>query len=206
MAICATTFPAHCISNYPNRPAATTTNPLTHTNRCTADTPLRWNFPASRSSASYGAERFEETRGRGSQVQVPLTLCRASDAGESDGVGGVSSSSAVPTEEEEGSERNEEGESERGKGKGRRGGESRVADSTDWVSSNLTRRFGLGAGLAWVGVLAFGVISEQIKTRTEVFREEQGTRFSSRLFSFSQFAPVYMLRDSKSFGVCVLAM
>lgn len=115
-----------------------------------------------------------------------MTLCRASDAGESDGVGGVSSSSsAVPKEEEEGSERDEEGESERGKGRGRRGGESRVADSTDWVSSNLTRRFGLGAGLAWVGVLAFGVISEQIKTRTEVFREEQGTRFSSRLFSFS---------------------
>lgn len=52
----------------------------------------------------------------------------------------------------------------------------RVADSTDWISSNLTRRFGLGAGLAWVGVLAFGVISEQVKTRNEVFREEQGTR------------------------------
>lgn len=53
---------------------------------------------------------------------------------------------------------------------------SRTADSTDWISSNLTRRFGLGAGLAWFGVLAFGVISEQIKTRTEVFQEEQGTR------------------------------
>ena len=111
-------------------------------------------------------------------------MCRASEAGESDGVGGVSSSSsAVPKEGEEGSGRDEEGESERGKGRVRRGGELRVADSTDWVSSNLTRRFGLGAGLAWVGVLAFGVISEQIKTRTEVFREEQGTRFSSRLVS-----------------------
>ncbi|CAK9271356.1 unnamed protein product, partial [Sphagnum jensenii] len=51
-----------------------------------------------------------------------------------------------------------------------------VADSTDWIASSLTRRFGLGAGLAWVGVLAFGVVSEQIKTRTEVFLEEQGTR------------------------------
>lgn len=56
---------------------------------------------------------------------------------------------------------------------------SRVADSTDWISSSLTRRFGLGAGLAWVGVLAFGVISEQVKTRNEVFREEQGTRYAS---------------------------
>ncbi|CAN5968904.1 unnamed protein product [Sphagnum jensenii] len=56
------------------------------------------------------------------------------------------------------------------------GGATRVADSTDWIASSLTRRFGLGAGLAWVGVLAFGVVSEQIKTRTEVFLEEQGTR------------------------------
>lgn len=110
-----------------------------------------------------------------------MTLCRASDSGGSDGVGGVSASSAAPEGGEEGPGRDEERESERGRG--RRGGESRVADSTDWVSSNLTRRFGLGAGLAWVGVLAFGVISEQIKTRTEVFREEQGTRFSSCLFS-----------------------
>ncbi|KAL3677427.1 hypothetical protein R1sor_027375 [Riccia sorocarpa] len=54
---------------------------------------------------------------------------------------------------------------------GRVGGES-----TDWIASSLTRRFGLGAGLAWVGFLAFGVISEQIKTRTEVFLETQGTK------------------------------
>ena len=59
----------------------------------------------------------------------------------------------------------------------RRGDAPRTADSTDWISSSLTRRFGLGAGLAWVGVLAFGVISEQVKTRNEVFREEQGTRY-----------------------------
>jgi hypothetical protein len=58
----------------------------------------------------------------------------------------------------------------------RRGDPPRTADSTDWISSSLTRRFGLGAGLAWVGVLAFGVISEQIKTRNEVFLEAQGTR------------------------------
>lgn len=49
-------------------------------------------------------------------------------------------------------------------------------DSTDWIASSLTRRFGLGAGLAWAGFLAFGVISEQIKTRREVYLEEQGTR------------------------------
>ncbi|KAL2652362.1 hypothetical protein R1flu_020490 [Riccia fluitans] len=54
---------------------------------------------------------------------------------------------------------------------------SRVGgESTDWIASSLTRRFGLGAGLAWVGFLAFGVISEQIKTRTEVFLESQGTK------------------------------
>ncbi|CAI5459063.1 unnamed protein product [Closterium sp. Yama58-4] len=43
----------------------------------------------------------------------------------------------------------------------------RAADSTDWIASAVTRRFGIGAGLAWVGFLAFGVVSEQIKTRRE---------------------------------------
>ncbi|CAI5955262.1 unnamed protein product [Closterium sp. NIES-65] len=52
----------------------------------------------------------------------------------------------------------------------------RVADSTDWIASAVTRRFGIGAGLAWVGFLAFGVVSEQIKTRREVFLEESNTR------------------------------
>ncbi|KAM7268822.1 hypothetical protein ACFE04_010988 [Oxalis oulophora] len=49
-------------------------------------------------------------------------------------------------------------------------------DSTDWIASSLTRRFGLGAGLAWAGFLAFGVISEQIKTRLEVSSQEANTR------------------------------
>lgn len=49
-------------------------------------------------------------------------------------------------------------------------------ESTDWIASTLTRRFGLGAGLAWVGFLAFGVISEQIKTRFEVSQQEANTR------------------------------
>ncbi|RID48273.1 hypothetical protein BRARA_I04796 [Brassica rapa] len=49
-------------------------------------------------------------------------------------------------------------------------------ETTDWVASSLTRRFGIGAGLAWAGFLAFGVISEQIKTRLEVSQEEANTR------------------------------
>ncbi|XP_078155407.1 FKBP-like peptidyl-prolyl cis-trans isomerase family protein [Carex rostrata] len=51
-----------------------------------------------------------------------------------------------------------------------------TAESTDWVASNLTRRFGIGAGLAWVGFLAFGVVSEQIKTRIEVSQQQANTR------------------------------
>lgn len=52
-----------------------------------------------------------------------------------------------------------------------------AADSTDWIALSLTRRFGLGAGLAWAGFLAFGVLSEQIKTRFEVNQQEANTRF-----------------------------
>lgn len=52
-----------------------------------------------------------------------------------------------------------------------------TAESTDWVASTLTRRFGLGAGLAWAGFLAIGVVSEQIKTRFEVSQQEANTRF-----------------------------
>ena len=33
--------------------------------------------------------------------------------------------------------------------------------AADWISSQLTRRFGLAGGLAWVGFLTFGVLSEQ---------------------------------------------
>lgn len=53
-----------------------------------------------------------------------------------------------------------------------------TVDTTDWIASSLTRRFGLGAGLAWAGFLAFGVISEQIKTRLEVSQQEANTRFA----------------------------
>lgn len=52
----------------------------------------------------------------------------------------------------------------------------RQAGSTDAISSALTRRFGLAGGLAWLGFLTFGVVSEQIKTRLEVAAEERGTK------------------------------
>lgn len=55
-------------------------------------------------------------------------------------------------------------------------GTRRRADSTDGISSALSRRFGLAGGLAWFGFLAFGVISEQVKTRLEVYNEEQGSK------------------------------
>ena len=47
------------------------------------------------------------------------------------------------------------------------------ADSTDAVATFLTRRFGLKGGVAWLGLLTFGVVSEQAKTRWER-REEKG--------------------------------
>lgn len=53
---------------------------------------------------------------------------------------------------------------------------STKTDSTDWIASSLTRRFGIAAGLAWAGFLAVGVISEQIKTRLEVSVQEANTR------------------------------
>lgn len=56
------------------------------------------------------------------------------------------------------------------------------AESTDWIASTLTRRFGIGAGLAWVGFLAVGVVSEQIKTRLEVSQQEASTRYSTYIY------------------------
>ena len=53
---------------------------------------------------------------------------------------------------------------------------TRKADSTDPIATFMTRRFGLAGGLAWLGVLTFGVVSEQLKTRNEVAREESGTQ------------------------------
>ena len=50
------------------------------------------------------------------------------------------------------------------------------ADSTDWVASSLTRRFGIGSGLAWAGLLAVGVVSEQLKTRFEVAQQQANTK------------------------------
>ncbi len=57
----------------------------------------------------------------------------------------------------------------------------READSTDGVSTFLTRRFGIAGGLAWVGVLATGVLGEQIKTRLEQADEAAGTKVRNAL-------------------------
>ena len=60
--------------------------------------------------------------------------------------------------------------------RGGKGGGKRRADSTDAVASFLTRRFGLAGGLAWLGILTFGVVSEQLKTRREVREATENTR------------------------------
>lgn len=52
----------------------------------------------------------------------------------------------------------------------------RQADSSDPVATFLTRRFGVAGGVAWLALLSFGVISEQVKTRNEVAREASGAR------------------------------
>ena len=57
----------------------------------------------------------------------------------------------------------------------KRGG-ARRADSTDAVATFLTRRFGIAGGLAWLGVLTFGVVSEQLKTRREVREARENTK------------------------------
>lgn len=57
--------------------------------------------------------------------------------------------------------------------------------TTDWIASTLTRRFGLGAGLAWAGFLAAGVVSEQIKSRLEVFQQQSNTKYFCLDFPFS---------------------
>ncbi|KAF8053160.1 hypothetical protein N665_1457s0004 [Sinapis alba] len=47
---------------------------------------------------------------------------------------------------------------------------------TDWVASPVTRRFGIGAGFTWAGVLTFGAVSEQLKSQLDVFQEDNNTR------------------------------
>ncbi|KAK9691509.1 hypothetical protein RND81_09G201500 [Saponaria officinalis] len=61
-------------------------------------------------------------------------------------------------------------------GKSSKTGGSTNVETTDWIASSLTRRFGLGAGLAWAGFLAVGVLSEQIKTRLEISQQQADTR------------------------------
>lgn len=95
--------------------------------------------------------------------------CRAEPEGRPDEVG----TSAPPAASDGGSVREalQQAEGQRLKGGGRR-----AAGSTDWVSSQLTRRFGLAGGLAWAGVLTFGVVSEQVKTRLEQADEATNTK------------------------------
>ena len=71
-----------------------------------------------------------------------------------------------------------EGEEESGADAPRRR-RGRRAESTDAIATWATRRFGIAGGLAWVGILAFGVISEQVKTRLEVASEGANTRVAS---------------------------
>jgi FKBP-type peptidyl-prolyl cis-trans isomerase len=54
------------------------------------------------------------------------------------------------------------------------------AESTDWVATQLTRRFGIAGGLVWFGFLTFGVVSEQLKTRFEIATEESGQKNISK--------------------------
>lgn len=61
------------------------------------------------------------------------------------------------------------------RGAGGGGSRKRKVESTDAISTALTRRFGLGGGLAWLGFLTFGVVGEQIKTRLEKRAEEANT-------------------------------
>ncbi|XVE58847.1 hypothetical protein DITRI_Ditri04bG0202100 [Diplodiscus trichospermus] len=51
-----------------------------------------------------------------------------------------------------------------------------TVETTDWIASSVSRRFGLGAGLACATFLAVGVISEQIKTPLTVSGQEANTR------------------------------
>lgn len=51
----------------------------------------------------------------------------------------------------------------------------RPEEATDFMSSMLTRRFGLKGGLAWLGLLTLGVVGEQVKTRLEVAADEKNT-------------------------------
>ena len=52
----------------------------------------------------------------------------------------------------------------------------REAESTDPISTFLTRRFGLAGGLAWLGFLAVGSLGEQLKTRSEVDEAKRTTK------------------------------
>ncbi|KAL1216852.1 Peptidyl-prolyl cis-trans isomerase FKBP17-3 [Cardamine amara subsp. amara] len=47
---------------------------------------------------------------------------------------------------------------------------------TDLIASPVTRRFAIGTGFAWAAFLAFGAVSEQMKSGLEVFQGDNNTR------------------------------
>uniref|UniRef100_A0A0C9S5U7 peptidylprolyl isomerase n=1 Tax=Wollemia nobilis TaxID=56998 RepID=A0A0C9S5U7_9CONI len=108
-----------------------------------------------------------------SHVAFPVRCCAQGNQSESQS--SLQSQSPLQSQkqqEQQGEQQRNNSNNNEKKGKRR----TLQAESTDWVASSLTRRFGLGAGLAWFGFLAFGVISEQIKTRLEVSQEQQNVR------------------------------
>ena len=74
------------------------------------------------------------------------------------------------------------------------------ADSTDWVASSLTRRFGIGAGLAWAGLLAVGVVSEQLKTRFEVAQQQANTKSVPLIQSWPRSLVIQLQKDPPLFS------
>ena len=62
------------------------------------------------------------------------------------------SDESAPQQDQPAQQQVERPEAQRQMQRGRR----RQADSTDWFATNITRRFGLAGGLAWLGFLTFG--------------------------------------------------
>ena len=54
------------------------------------------------------------------------------------------------------------------------------------------RVYRIAGGLAWLGVLSFGVVSEQIKTRLEEKAEREGTKVLSGFKPASQHVARFM--------------
>ena len=106
-------------------------------------------------------------------LRLPMLTCRATGPEQQQG----DSSAEGPSTSDGGSVREAlQAAQQQQPPAGGDGGKRQAAGSTDWMATQLTRRFGLAGGLAWVGFLTFGVVSEQVKTRLEVASEEANTR------------------------------